>query len=142
MNRSKRHVYILTTLVISFAWIGAAFVINLLSLYGLNSLSVKLPFGWTESNYPLNCRELENMRYYDGQKYIVEPGFLFKFSKETDDALDSLTIADYCGGTTIISSSNFALVLDAILISAPTLVSMSVFVFIIVLEEREVAHKA
>ena len=108
----------------SLAWIGAAIIINVLSLYGVDFLSVAIPFGWTKDDYPLNCKELESIRDLQGQKYIVEPGFPYKFSKETDDALDISKVYEYCGGSTIISSNRLAFILNVLLIFMPLTISV------------------
>ena len=141
MKKPSRQTYILTAISLGLAWVPFTIFMNILSSVGTSPLSVRLPFGWTPDTYPLKCRQLQQLRY-QGEKYIIEPGFPFKFVKSTNDALDAPTINEYCGDTPVISSNDLALFLDILLIFAPLGIAATLFVTQLFLRFREAKKTA
>lgn len=108
-NQSKASVLF----IISFGWLFLSIPISIFSTVGFTKLSIKIPIGWTPPIYPDQCEKLEKMSIGKA-RYIIEPGFPFRYERSVDMSLDTKAPARLCGdhSTIVISSNRIAAILN------------------------------
>jgi hypothetical protein len=119
---SKNKAYVL--LAVSMAWVCIYIPVFIFSMVGFSKLSIKLPIGWSKSDYPSKqSLQLEN-HTYNGSKYIIEPGSPFRYERSVDMALDPSTATKLCGDDVaiVVSKNMSAAVLNLITLTIPALV--------------------